>query len=316
MVPSKLLKHRAGKQRDRQWSGRESVDILTSGGDGGPTSPGMRGEQMNESFERLGPLRAMTKRAIIDPLANYLPAKWLRGLLRYGKSELASANWVDPGGWRSMVINYEGDPPQLADKILVSAGKMGMALRNRLRLGSGLIRDLINKGESPVHVLCLGAGPGHIVMRAMADADTLSEATLVDLNADSFEYGRELAAQYGLSDQVRFVHGDVRDVRKMLDNPPAVVKMIGICEYLTDEQIVDIASSVAAVMPAGSSIVFNDISLRHGNDRFFRRVLGLNMIHRSAAELSGLMGQAGFTDFDVHREPLGVYNVIVGYLPG
>ena len=59
-------------------------------------------------FERLSPLRRGVKRAIINPIANYAPAGLVKSLLRFGKSELANANWHDPGGWRSMVISYDG----------------------------------------------------------------------------------------------------------------------------------------------------------------------------------------------------------------
>lgn len=268
---------------------------------------------MEEQFERFSPLRKLVKRALIDPLVNYLPAGLLKALLRFGKSELAAANWGDPGGWRSMVISYHGKPKQIADRLLVSGGAISMALRNRRRLTGRLLKRFIETLPSPVHILSLGAGPGRITMDAMAAANAPSDATMVDLSSEAFEYGRQLAAEHGLADRVRFIQGDVRDVHTMLEYPPALVKMIGICEYLTDGQIIDIARAVAEVMPDGAPIVFNNLTKRHGNDRFFRRVFGLHMRHRSAAELSGLMARAGFGDFEVHDEPLGVYSVIVGY---
>ena len=267
---------------------------------------------MDAAFERLGPLRKVLKGLLTDPLANYLPASWLRGLLEAGRSELAAANWAEPGGWRSMVISYDGRPRQLADRILVSSGVVSMALRNRFRLASRLLRQFIDSAPSSTHVLCLGAGPGWIIMDAMASASTPCEATLVDLNPDAFEAGRELARTQGLENRVRFIQGDVRQhIGQMLERPPDVVKMIGICEYLTDKQIVDIAMALAEVMPVGAPIVLNNITRRHGNDRFLRRVLGLHMIYRSVKELAALMRKAGFGGFQVHPEPLGVYNVII-----
>ncbi len=267
----------------------------------------------NVQFERYGPLRRMLKAAVINPMANYMPAGVLKGLLRFGKSELAASNWVNPGGWRSMVISYNGQPKKLADRILIKGGTIPTALRNRRRLGAKILASLIDAcPRQPVHILCLGAGPGHIIMDAMTSARQKSFATLVDLNSDAFDYGRELAAKTGLAECVRFIQGDVRDVQKMLDRPPDVVKMLGICEYLTDEQIIGIAKAVAAVMPAKSAIVFNSISTRHGTDRFFRRVFGLHMAHRSPQQLSELMATAGFGEFQPLQEPLGVYHVIVG----
>ncbi len=270
-------------------------------------------------FERKGPVKRVLKAAMIDPLANYLPASWLRGLLRFGKSELAAANWKDPGGWRSMVISYEGRPTQIADKLLVGAGTMAMALRNRKRLGARLLARLIDEaadargeGAPPVHVLCLGAGPGHIISDALTEARHPAVATLVDISSEAFDYGRELAGRKGVAERMHFIEGDVRDVREMLDRPPDMVKMLGICEYLTDEQVADIASAVSAVMPAGSSIVFNSLSKAHNSDRFFRRVFGLHMNHRSPEQLQALLGPAGFGQFVGFPEPLGVYRVMVG----
>ena len=264
-------------------------------------------------FERQGRLRRLLKAVLINPLANYLPAGVLKGLLRLGSSELAAANWSDPGGWRSMVISYDGHPKLIADKVLVGAGTMAMALRNRRRLASRLIARLIDSSEqAPAHVLCLGAGPGMIVMDAMAQAKRPSRATLVDLSTDAFDYGRDRARRVGLLERVRFVQGNVRDVESMLDRPPDIVKMLGICEYLTDEQIVEITRAAAAVMPAGAPIVFNSLSKAHGTDRFFRRVFGLHMNHRTPRHLERIMGEGGFGDFVSIPEPLGVYHVLVG----
>jgi SAM-dependent methyltransferase len=253
------------------------------------------------------------KKILVNPLANYLPAGFLRGLLRFGKSELAAANWADPGGWRSMVISYEGNPTQYADKMLVGGGTIPTALRNRRRLGARVLARLIEESDDEeAHVLCLGAGPGQIIMPAMLEARSPSRATLVDLSSDAFDYGREKAEQMGLAERIRFVQGDVRNVQEYLDEPASVVKMLGICEYLEDDQIVEIAAAAGRVMPSGAPIVFNSLSRRHGTDRFFRRVFGLHMIHRGEEELQELMGRAGFADFDSVSEPLGVYSVIVG----
>ena len=264
-------------------------------------------------YETLSPLRRALKRAVVNPLANYLPAGLVRALLRLARSELAAANWRDPGGWQSMVISYDGKCRQVADRLLVAAGTMPMALRNRRRLGAYLIARLIEQaGAKSAHVLCLGAGPGQIVMWAMRQARADCHATLVDLSADAFAYGREMAGRLGLEQRVRFVQADIRELRDFLDEPADVVKMLGICEYLSDEQVVAIASGAGQVMPRAAPIVFNSLSAAHGTDRFFRRVFGLHMIHRSPERIMELMQRAGFGDFAVHAEPLGVYHVIVG----
>lgn len=266
------------------------------------------------SFERIHPARRVLKSFLINPAANFLPASMLRALLRLTKSELAAANWKDPGGWRSMVISYDGKPRQIADKILVSSGTMPMALRNRRRLGAAVLAGLINEvPHEPVQVLGLAAGPGHIITDAILQANKNVQATLIDISSDAFDYGRQLAQRSGLSQKMRFIQGDVRNVSDILAGQPCdLVKMLGICEYLDDQLIVDIAQAVGKVMPKGSAIVFNTISPAHGTDRFFRRVFGLNMIYRDRAQLEALFARGGFGNFTATAEPLGVYHIVVG----
>lgn len=264
-------------------------------------------------FERVGPVRNVFRKLVINPLVNYLPASFIKFVLRHFKSELASANWDDPGGWKSMVISYDGNPPQYADKAMVSLSAMSMSLRNRKRLGARLIARLCEQVDrDKVYVLCLGAGPGRIIMDAMLETGVTVHSMLVDISSDAFEYGMDLAKKHNLHERIRYIQGDVRDIADMLDHEPDVVKMLGICEYLTDEQIIDIAKAVAKLMPDNSAIVFNSLTKNHGTERFFKHVFGLHMNHRSAEQLQQLMSQAGFGDYTTFTEPLGVYDVVVG----
>ena len=269
----------------------------------------------NLPFERLCPARRAMKSILINPLANYLPASITRSILRFTKSELAASNWKDPGGWRSMVISYENNPRKLSDRVLVNSGTMPMALRNRRLLASNILTRMIDQCPTePVRVLCLGAGPGHIIIDAMTAAKKKVQATLVDLSSDAFDYGRQLAQRSGLAECVRFVQGDVRNVQSLLGEQRVdLVKMLGICEYLTDQQIVDIIKAVSALMPPGSTLVANSLSRRHGTDRFFRQVFGLHMTYRNRAELEALFSRGGLGNFTSTAEPLGVYHILVGH---
>jgi hypothetical protein len=262
-------------------------------------------------FERHGAIRRAVRAAVANPLANYLPAGLMRGILRLAKSELAAANWIDPGGWRSMVISYDGKPTQIADKVLVGSGAMATALRNRRKLAGRWLAQMIDDSDAPdVHVLCLGAGPGRIIIDALSEARRPAHATLIDLNPEAFDYGCRIAAEAGVADRVRFVAGDVCDIDEWIDTPPDIVKMLGICEYLADDVLADIARAVASVLPPGAPLLLNSLSKAHGTDRFFRRVFGLHMIHRSPEQLQQLFAPAGFGDFVSIPEPLNVYHVI------
>ncbi len=265
-------------------------------------------------FERIGALRRLVKAVLIHPFVNYAPAGLLRRALHFSESELAHANWSDPGGWKSMVISYHGRPERTIDKLLVTLGTIPTALRNRLRLTTRVLDRLIAAvpGDRPVTLLALGAGPGHAESDAVSRAGREAHVTLVDLSADAFAHGHELAVRRGVQDQVRFIQGDVRDVATMLDHPPDIVTMIGICEYLDDEHVTDIVRAVADVAADGTRVVFNSLSESHGTDRFFRRVFGLHMNHREPAHLKELVEAGGFGDFHELAEPLGVYRIMIG----
>ena len=264
-------------------------------------------------FERTDPVRRLLRACVGNPIANYFPHFVQRLVLGLMRSELAAATWTDPGGWESMVISYAERHRRLADKLLCTFGTMPAALRNRRRLAARVIARLIDAAPcEPVEILCLGAGPGHIVNDAMREARRRAHATLVDLSSGAFEYGRRLAEESGHDDCVRFIQGDVRDVAGMLDRPPHIVKMLGICEYLEDACVNEIARTVSGVMAPGAWIVLNSLSKAHGTDRFFRKVFGLRMIHRSPERLEALLRPAGFADFTALPEPMGVYHVIVG----
>ena len=267
----------------------------------------------NIEFEKLSTGAKIAKRVLINPLANYLPAKWFKKWLADGQSELALANWRDPGGWRSMVISYLNEPNTTWDRLLIKGGTIPMALRNRKKLATRLIAKLIDElDHEPAELLGLGAGPAMIIADAMTQASKKSHATLVDLSSDAFDFGKQNAEKLGIAEQMNFIQGDVRDVAPTLKDRIDIVKMIGILEYLQDDQIAAIAKALSQVMPKDSSIVFNSISKKHGTDRFFRRVFGLNMIHRSAEELQEIFKTVGFGNFEQFSEPLGVYNVVVG----
>ena len=257
----------------------------------------------------------LLKKGIAEPLTNWvLPASLIRWMLRLTRSEMAQASWADPGGWKSMILSYRDDvPPQIADRLLVKLGSMPMALRNRRKLATEILARLIaERAGKRTNIVCLGAGPGMIVLDAMTrSAHGDCHAVMIDLNSDSFTFGRQLATEKKLIDRVRWIHGDVTHYRQLCDVEPHLVKMIGICEYLPDAVLRDITRAIADVMPAGGYLVANSLTRRHGSDRFFRRVFDLHMVHRSVEQMKSLLAPAGLEIEHVLTEPLGVYDVLV-----
>ncbi|MCG3179543.1 MAG: hypothetical protein BIFFINMI_01879 [Phycisphaerae bacterium] len=266
-------------------------------------------------FERVGVIRRAFKAGVVHPLINWiLPASFMRWFFRITRSEMAAASWANPGGWKSMELSYrETKHPQIADRLLARVGSVPVALRNRKRLVVEIFTRMIaDRDGQATHIVALGAGPGMNTLEAMERSGHRDvHAWMIDLNPDSFEFGRQLAASKGLSDRVRYIHGDVQHYRRLVDAVPNIVEMIGICEYLPDEAVRDLARAVSDVMPPGSRLVANSLSKRHGTDRFFRRVMDLHMIHRSPEHVSGMLADAGIVTEHVVPEPMGVYRILI-----
>jgi len=64
------------------------------------------------------------------------------------------------------------------------------------------------KGPQPFALLDLAGGTGDIAFRTIAAGGAGTRATVVDINADMLEVGRERAAERGLDDAVTFVEGN------------------------------------------------------------------------------------------------------------
>ena len=278
----------------------------------------MNGNELeNNDFERLSLIARTAKTLFVNPWINYLvPRKVLMGILKNSQCRMLHASFEDPGGWKSMCIAYEADKPRdLIDKLVCHLGTFPMALRNRKRLVSKVLAELFDSypAEEVVNIVEVGAGCGHNSQEAMRRARHKKvHAYCIDLAEGAFEYGRDMARKGGLEERVNFIAGNVLDIRKLIDVQSHIITTIGILEYLTDEQILDILGVLYANMPERGRIVANSIYSSHGTDRFLRTILKLHLTYRSTDEVIALMKKVGFSDFAVEAEPLGVYKLIVG----
>ena len=273
---------------------------------------------LDEEFERISGFKKTLKTVFVNPWINHLiPRRMLKDFLKNSKCRLLRRSFKDPGGWKSMCVAYENNRPLgLIDKIVCEMGMFPMGLRNRKRLVSGIMAGLFDSypAHEIVNVVEVGAGCGHNVQEAMRRCRHKNvHAYCIDLADEAFGYGRYMARNYGHADRINFIAGDVLDIDQLIEVKPNVVTTIGILEYLTDEQILEILRVLHGEMPEGASIVANSIYNNHGTDRFLRTILNLHIIYRTTEDVERLMEMAGFSDFSVEEEPLGVYTIITGH---
>jgi SAM-dependent methyltransferase len=269
-------------------------------------------------YEVLAPVQVIVKKLLINPLMNYILPK---SLILYGieksKSPLLKESILRPGGWRSMEISYDNIAhADVIDKLAMKFSTFPMSLRNRRKLVAKVICDLIHAyaGRGHVNILGIGAGTGTNVMYGMKLSGKKNvSAHLIDLDSDAFEYGQNLCKKYGLHDDaVSFIEGDAVDIKSHIKVAPLIVKLVGIIEYLTDDQVRNLLKVSYDALAKGGSVLSHSISESHGVDRFTRRIFNLHLTYRSDKRVMELFREAGFGNFRVWHEPIGVYSVIVG----
>jgi len=275
-------------------------------------------EQDGIQFEVFG-LRQRVRHVISNPIKNWiLPAQWLRRLMVWGGSPLVQESLRRPGGWKAMEIIYKNAPPiGFLDAISVRDACFPMGIRNRKKLVTKIIADLV-KGYAQagcVVIVGVGAGPGTNIQEGIlaSGVDRSKVAVyLIDMDSDAFEYGKEAAKQRGLSEVVHYIQGDAREIKKHVPNiSPHIVKMIGILEYLNDDQVLELFQAMHAAMAPGGSVITHSLVDAHNTRAFLERALNWHIYTRTPEHATQLLERAGFRDTTGKREPMGIYTVLV-----
>lgn len=265
-------------------------------------------------FEALSRFDRAARDYLVNPMINYVLPRWLLRLMLRRQSPLLEACAREPGSWECMRLSYEAQQAQgPVDRLVQKYGSFPMALRNRKRLVSRVLGELISGYDRPVHIVGVAAGTGHNIMEGMLQAPQVpSHAYLLDLSDGATGFGRQLAQELGLVERTTFIQGNALEIEQLIEVRPDITVAVGILEYFTREQVVDLARAMHRAAPAGGSFVANSILPAHGSDRFLRTVLGLHLNYREPGQLRRLLSDAGYTDFEVRDEPLGIYSVVIG----
>ena len=256
---------------------------------------------------------------ILNPFKNYLiPASWLRWLVKHSRSPLIAESLQRPGGWRAMEIIYRNDEPlDWFDRQALRSNPICMAARNRRRIVIGLLTRLIAKHAQigPVTIVGVGAGPGHHVQSAVRLSGIPAsriEAWLIDRDRDAQQAGQALASNLGLTGTVNFLQGDALRISETLPSVRAhIVKLVGLIEYLTDEQALELLQALQGSMHPGASLVTHGFVDPYGGGRFLARVFGLRHHRRGEKQLRALLESAGLRVTESVMEPANIHPIVV-----
>jgi hypothetical protein len=284
--------------------------------------PGIQAMQLVEvngmQFEVL-PWSQRAAKLIADPLRNYLlPASFWQRVLRHSRSPLIAESFRRPGGWQSMRIVYANEPPvDLFDRMAVRSNPISMASRNRRKLIVSKLSEIVKSraGESQLSIIGVGAGPGLHVQEAICQSGiepARVKAYLIDRDSDAFEYGRQCARDRGIENCVSFVQGDAREIRRVLPHvEPQIVKVVGLLEYLTDDQALDLLRALREVMVPGAQILTHGIVDRYNTAPFVARTFGLKHVYRTGSQVRQMLETLGFHSIEMSQEPLKIYPILI-----
>ena len=265
------------------------------------------------------PWKQRLVQSIVNPWRNQLlPASFWRYVMSRSRSPLIAESLRRPGGWQSMRIVYANDSPQgIQDRMAVRYNPISIASRNRRKLVVALLTDLLKQGmdEKRLDIVGIGAGPGLHVQEAICKSNICRanvHAYLIDRDSDAFEYGRTCARERGIQDCISFVQGDAREIRAVLpDVSPQIVKVVGLLEYLTDAQAINLLQAIHAVMAPSGQILTHGIVDRFHSAPFLRRTFGLDHVYRTGPEVKSLLETAGFRVTQQLEEPMKIYPILI-----
>jgi hypothetical protein len=216
-----------------------------------------------------------------------------------------------------MEIIYENASPiSYLDRLALRSNPLTIATRNRKQFVISVLTRWIQTASAagPVNILGVGAGPGRHVQEAISRSGVPSSqirATLVDRDTSSFELGRRMADERGISQSIQFLRGDAREIQQVLpDTRFDIVKLVGLIEYLDDTEARELFAAVRAVMCPRAQLLTHGITDPLSMAPFFERVFGLRHYRRSGDQVAAILRSAGFRSIEQAVLPLSVFPML------
>ncbi|MDO8601465.1 MAG: class I SAM-dependent methyltransferase family protein [bacterium] len=189
------------------------------------------------------------------------------------------------------------------------------AIRNRLQLVKQELHRAIadvRQGNEPVRILSLGGGSARPVLEAVRDEEAV-KVRLVDISRDAIDYSKALAASFNLNGQIEWRRGFAQSIGKHCkDFDPNIVEMVGLLDYLTREQAIDLLAKIHnKLLPGGWLITCN---IRPNIESpFVAKGINWPMIYRKPDELGDILVKAGFSidKIRIVYEPLKIHGLAI-----
>lgn len=209
------------------------------------------------------------------------------------------------GTWKAIQMIYDYEHTSWYDDLYMNCLN-GRALRNRRRLEAEVLRDLTKNIKT---IVSLGCGSGGAVIDIMKEDPEVS-VWFVDYDPAAIDAVR---SKIPAGSHASYAVGDIRDFVPMLQDyrEPVIVEIVGVIEYLSDEQVFELFKGIYNGVPAGSVIITSTI---HDNPErgFITHAMKWPMKYRSRVGLYILIELAGFGEVRLTSETAGIHSIGTG----
>ncbi len=216
----------------------------------------------------------------------------------------------------------EADDHLLWARLFIENIHNSMAVRNRLRVVKSEFGRFMGvrlaEGFQETKVLSVAAGSSRAIMEELAVLNGRGydriKLRMVDINREALLDGRKLVAKLGISESVEFIRAHILIFKRYLEDgyKPDFVEIVGLLDYLDEEQITKLLVQVRNHLSKGGEVLFSNIA-PNDEEEFTHRIVGWpKMQYRDSQDLLRVATAAGFTPdkLRIISEPLGIYNIV------
>jgi len=276
----------------------------------GKMKTGIAGDKNLEGFN----LFVKFLRLFSVPILNALPDAFLQRFMK-NSSHDAEVVLENVGSARALEVMYgrhrkkifsHGFFQGIADFFWHNFVSQSKGVRNRLKivennLEKEILRIIKQKKEKEINILTIGGGSARGIVETLnKHSDKLKDWKVLVLNVDkslkAIELGKELAKEFGLYDNFKWINDLAQNVKFLVpENSIDIVEMVGLLDYFRDEKSVETFSSIYGILKEGGLFMVGNI-VPNKEQPFISRIGWPNMYYRQPADLSRLLIESGFLE--------------------